>query len=294
MRRWTFAKGHGTGNDFVILLDRNGMVDPDPEGVRFLCDRHRGIGGDGVLRVVPGRYVPDWDGDDDVWFMDYRNADGSIAQLCGNGARVFVRYLLDRDLAQGPELIIGTRSGAKPVTVFPDGRISVGMGPVRLDPDTVDVTVHDQDTPLPGRPAHVGNPHVVAAVPDVAALQAADLWRAPRWPAERFPDGVNIELIAAVGERHLAMRVHERGVGETQSCGTGTVAAAAVASQLWGDTAVDQRGPETWQVDVPGGRVEVELGGTDASGAREASLTGPAVIVADGEVLVPHLVRDDE
>ena len=296
MRRWTFAKGHGTGNDFVILLDRNGMVDPDPDGVRFLCDRHRGIGGDGVLRVVPGRYVADWDGDDDVWFMDYRNADGSVAQMCGNGARVFARYLLDRDLAQGPELVIGTRSGPKTVMVHADGRITVAMGQVRLPDGEVEVTVHGSSQPLVGQPADVGNPHVVAQVADLAALTELDLWRTPGWPAERFPDGVNVELITRVDERRLAMRVHERGVGETQSCGTGTVAAAAVASRWWADTGGvpgDPAAAQTWQVDVPGGRVEVTLSGVDADGAREAQLTGPAVIVAHGEVLVPHAPKTD-
>lgn len=293
MRRWTFAKGHGTGNDFVILLDRNGMVDPDPDGVRFLCDRHRGIGGDGVLRVVPGRYVAEWDGDDDVWFMDYRNADGSLAQMCGNGARVFVRYLLDRDLAQGPELVIGTRSGPKAVTTHADGRISVGMGQVRLSDDQVEVTVHGSAEALVGQPADVGNPHVVAQVADVATLAQLDLWRAPTWPTDRFPDGVNVELITRVDERRLALRVHERGVGETQSCGTGTVAAAAVASRWWAGAPVDPAEPQTWQIDVPGGRVEVALSGADEAGARNARLTGPAVIVAHGEVLVPHASKGD-
>jgi len=290
MRRWTFAKGHGTGNDFVILLDRHGMVDPDPEGVRFLCDRHRGIGGDGVLRVVPGRYVPEWDGDDDVWFMDYRNADGSVAQMCGNGARVFVRYLLDRDLAQGPDLAIGTRSGARPVKVFSDGRIKVGMGPVRLGQADVEFRVQGRDAVLTGTPADVGNPHLVAEVEDLATLQGLDLCRAPTWPAERFPEGVNIELTLVGEDRRLAMRVFERGVGETQSCGTGTVAAVAAAAAVRGD----QHDPEVWQVDVPGGRVQVELSGVDDTGARESWLTGPAAIVAHGEVLVPPPARVEE
>lgn len=95
MRNWPFAKGHGTHNDFVIINDRHGMYDPDSADVRFLCDRHGGIGGDGVLRVVRARYVKDWDGDPDLWFMDYRNADGSIAEMCGNGVRVFARYLVE-------------------------------------------------------------------------------------------------------------------------------------------------------------------------------------------------------
>jgi len=284
MRTWTFAKGHGTRNDFVILLDRTGMVDPEPAAVRYLCDRHGGIGGDGLLRVVPGRHVADWHGDDDVWFMDYRNADGSIAEMCGNGIRVFARYLLDRDLADGPELTIGTRAGAKQVTVYPDGRVRVGMGQVRVDDDSVVVTIGTKERrlDLTGRPVDLGNPHLVAEVSDLDVLRDADLRDPPGWPTDRFPHGVNLELIVPGAGTEVAMRVYERGVGETQACGTGTVAAAAVASALAGGGA----DTETWQVDVPGGRVEVELA-AQRDGSRESWLTGPAVIVAHGEVGIP-------
>ena len=98
MRRWSFAKGHGTENDFVVLLDREGTLMLGEPEVRFLCDRHAGIGADGVLRAVSARHVRDWEGDPELWFMDYRNADGSVAEMCGNGIRVFAGSSFDEDL----------------------------------------------------------------------------------------------------------------------------------------------------------------------------------------------------
>ncbi|GAA3549451.1 diaminopimelate epimerase [Microlunatus spumicola] len=273
MRRWRFSKGHGTQNDFVVLLDRENVLAPSDDDVRWLCDRRAGIGGDGLLRVVLARHVPEWDGDPGLWFMDYRNADGSIAQMCGNGVRVFVRYLLDEGLATGPDVDVATRAGLKPASVLPDGRIRVGMGAVTVGTGTVRVTTADGSA-YDATPVDVGNPHAVAFGTGVGAL---DLTRAPVWePAEAFPEGVNLEFVEQVGERHVAMRVFERGVGETRSCGTGTVAVAAASQARAGN------GDGTWTVDVPGGRVEVEL----ADG--NAHLTGPAVLVAHGEVSLPN------
>ena len=275
MRRWSFTKGHGTENDFVLLLDREDVLDLQPDDVRFLCDRRAGLGADGVLRAVLARHVPEWQGSGEVWFMDYRNADGSIAQMCGNGVRVFVRYLLDEGLASGPVVDVATRDGLKRATVLPDGRVRVAMGPVRVDPDPVRVRTVDGHT-FDAVPADVGNPHAVSFCPDPEAL---DLTRAPVWePEAAFPDGVNLEFVAPLGERQVRMRVFERGVGETRSCGTGTVAVAAAAQARLGPVAT----PVTWVVDVPGGRVEVEL-------TREgAYLTGPAVLVAHGSVTLPN------
>ena len=273
MRRWRFSKGHGTQNDFVVLLDRENTLDPSSDDVRWLCDRRAGIGGDGLLRVVLARHVPEWDGDPGLWFMDYRNADGSVAQMCGNGVRVFVRYLLDEGLASGPSIDVATRAGLKPATVLADGRVRVGMGAVTVQPGTVRVTTADGSA-FDATPVDVGNPHAVSFGTRPGAL---DLTRAPVWePAATFPEGVNLEFVEPVGERHVAMRVFERGVGETRSCGTGTVAAAAAARAREGS------GDGTWTVDVPGGRVEVELTG------GEAFLTGPAVLVAHGEVTLPN------
>ena len=283
MRRWTYAKGHGTENDFVLLLDRDGVLDLGAEEVRYLCDRHAGIGADGVLRVVRSSHVPEWDGDPHLWFMDYRNADGSIAEMCGNGVRVFTRFLLEEGLADGHHVTIATRAGLRPVDVLPDGSVRVQMGPARLSgPDVVVTTMDGRTYQAVG--VDVGNPHAVSFVPDLDELTALPLWTAPVWsPAEAFADGVNQEFVAVLGERHVAMRVYERGSGETRSCGTGTVAVAAAAHARTGVPLGPD--PVIYRVDVPGGTVEVEL--TEAT----AYLTGPAVLTAHGEVAVPGAKR---
>jgi len=293
MRRWSFSKGHGTENDFVLLLDRESMLDIGPAEVRYLCDRRAGVGGDGLIRAVLAKHMDGWEGDGSLWFMDYRNADGSLAEMCGNGARVFARFLVERGLASGPTVPIATRSGLRETTLLPDGRVRVPMGPVIVGDDPVQVSV-GSDAPSDGVPVSVSNPHAVCFVDDLDRL---DLTRAPRWaPADAFPDGVNLEFVRVLGPQHLAMRVYERGVGETRSCGTGTVAAAAAARARAGtparpggfgvvvppgDEQVDGGTAMTYRVDVPGGSVAVEL----TNG--EASLVGPAVLVAHGEVSVP-------
>jgi len=275
MRRWSFAKGHGTENDFVVLLDRESMLDVGAAEVRFICDRRAGIGADGLLRAVLAKHIESWDGDGRLWFMDYRNADGSIAEMCGNGIRVFVRFLLEQDLTSGPIVNIATRSGLKVATALPDGRIRVSMGPVTTRDRWVVVTTAD-GAEFKALRADVGNPHAVSFVDHLDGLP---LHTAPHWdPVEEFPQGVNLEFVRHNGPQHIAMRVYERGVGETRSCGTGTVAAAAVARAHAQDHTPL---PVIYRVDVPGGTVEVELT------SDEAYLTGPAVLVAHGELTVP-------
>ena len=275
MRRWSFTKGHGTENDFIVLLDRESMLEVGPAEARFICDRRAGIGADGLLRAVLAKHVEGWDGDGALWFMDYRNADGSIAEMCGNGIRVFVRFLLEQDLVTGPIVKIATRSGLRVATALSDGRIRVSMGPVAVGNRWVVVTTAD-GAEFKAVAADVGNPHAVSFVENLDHLR---LDTAPQCdPAEEFPHGVNLEFVHRLGPQHIAMRVYERGAGETRSCGTGTVAAAAAAR------AHDQDGsplPVTYRVEVPGGTVEVELA-TD-----EAYLTGPAVLIAHGEIAVP-------
>jgi diaminopimelate epimerase len=275
MRRWSFTKGHGTENDFVLILDRESMLEIGPAEVRFICNRRAGIGADGLLRAVIAKHVDSWEGDGALWFMDYRNADGSIAEMCGNGIRVFVRYLLDQDLVSGPVVEIATRDGLKVATALPDGRIRATMGRAVVGGRPVVVTTAD-GAEFKALTADVGNPHAVSFVDDLDLLQ---LHAPPLWdPPEEFPDGVNLEFVRQLGPRHIAMRVFERGVGETHSCGTGTVAAAA-ASRVHDHDLTPW--PVTYRVETLGGSVEVELS------EHEAYLTGPAVLVAHGDLALP-------
>ncbi|GAA4878496.1 diaminopimelate epimerase [Saccharopolyspora cebuensis] len=265
-----FSKGHGTQNDFVILPDPDGGLDLSAARVRALCDRQRGIGADGVLRVVRAGKLGDpasapADVDPDVWFMDYRNADGSVAEMCGNGVRVFARYLVESGLAEPGEIPVGTRAGLRPVRTHPDGGVSVGMGAAEVFGES---TTTVGGTEFTGVAVDLGNPHL-ACVTGVD-LDALDLTAAPPHDQALFPGGVNVEFVRPLDDGQVRMRVHERGVGETRSCGTGTVAATVAALRAAGRTT------GTRVVHVPGGTVEVEV----TSGG--STLTGPAVLVATG------------
>lgn len=279
MRRWSFAKGHGTENDFVLIQDRESMLQLGESEVRAICNRRTGIGGDGLIRAVKAKHVDGWTGDGELWFMDYRNADGSLAEMCGNGLRVFARYLLESGLANGPVLPIATRIGVLQATSLRDGRVRVSMGPVTIGSETVKVSTADGRT-YAATSVEVGNPHAVSFEDDVSSVP---LEEAPTWtPATAFPEGVNLEFVQTMGPQHIAMRVSERGVGETRSCGTGTVAAAAATAFRDGVQPGAVDGSATYRVDVLGGTVEVELG------IDQAFLTGPAVIVAHGELSLPE------
>ena len=265
-----FVKGHGTENDFVILPDPDGALELTPEIVSRLCDRRAGIGADGVLRVVRTKAAGE-DLLDAEWFMDYRNADGGLAEMCGNGVRVFARYLVDAGLAEPGEWPLATRAGLRRVTLGAAGDVSVDMGPPELlgrGSATVGGEVHA------GWRISMGNPHL--ACPVSGPVAALDLTRAPSFDPAVFPTGVNVELFRPVGERHVEMRVYERGSGETRSCGTGAVATAVAAAVGDAPSADLPRGE--WLVDVPGGRVTVTLDG------ETSHLRGPAVLVAEGEI----------
>ncbi|MBD3943697.1 diaminopimelate epimerase [Microbacterium sp. NEAU-LLC] len=281
-----FTKGHGTGNDFVIVPDPDGALDLSDDQVAVLCDRRFGIGGDGILRVVRAAAIDE--GADAAasgaeWFMDYRNADGSKAEMCGNGVRVFVRYLVDAgwvDLDAGP-LAIGTRAGVKTVTRNERG-YEVDLGAWRVDESEVLVRTRGGGAPRPGVGIDVGNPHVVVALPDEAELEGLDLAVQPILSPEP-PHGANIEFVVPSdplvheGVGSIRMRVFERGVGETLSCGTG-VAAAALAVRHWAGPAA----PDRWVVDVPGGTLGVRM--PVVAGQRHVLLSGPATLVYSGEV----------
>lgn len=278
-----FAKGHGTQNDFVLLPDPDAVLTLRPAAVAALCDRRRGLGADGVLRVTTAgaalsagvfeRLPEGVDAAD--WYMDYRNADGSLAQMCGNGVRVFAHYLRAAGFEDRDEFVVGSPAGPRPVVVH------------RCDATAADVTVEMGKAnplgtgaavvggrPLTGLAVDVGNPHLACVDPDLTVedLAALDVAAPVTFDAAQFPHGVNVEVLTAPHDGAVTMRVHERGVGETRSCGTGTVA-AAVAALAHGGAATG-----TLQVHVPGGAVTVAV--TDAT----SYLRGPSVLVAQGEI----------
>ncbi len=281
-----FTKGHGTGNDFVIVADPDGALRLTDDQVAVLCDRRFGIGGDGILRVVRSSALPEGATTPDAeWFMDYRNADGSAAEMCGNGIRVYVRYLLESGLASlaaGETLRIGTRAGTKTVTLSDLG-FEVDLGVFRIDEGDVLVRAKGLGPARPGVGIDVGNPHVVVALPSHDELDALDLTAQPLLDPVP-PHGANVEFVVPAPLRHpqqpgdepvgeIRMRVFERGVGETLSCGTG-VAASALAVRHWGGPA----SPDTWIVEVPGGVLGVRM----IEG--RVLLSGPATLVYSGEV----------
>ncbi|GAA1576019.1 diaminopimelate epimerase [Kribbella sancticallisti] len=267
-----WLKGHGTENDFILLPDPDGSLhgDLDPAVVRFLCDRYAGLGADGVLRIIEGSkqsYVED--GGD--WFMDYRNADGSVAEMCGNGIRVFVRYLVEAGLAGDKPVRVGTRAGVKDVVLNDDGTITADMGEPAF-PGPAGIVVDANGHQWPALHVNMGNPHAVAFVDDLT--EPGPLLDQPGWtPAEAFPEGANVEFVVRKGPHEVAMRVHERGAGETRSCGTGTCAVAVASAR-----AAHQSAPVTYRVEVLGGAVTVTW-----REDNHLELTGPAVVHARGE-----------
>lgn len=287
-----FSKGHGTQNDFVVLPDPDAWLELTESRVQALCDRQRGLGADGVLRVarataliengvLPG--LPEGVSLED-WFMDYRNADGSIAEMCGNGVRVFAHYLVATGLEHRNEFVVGSRAGARPVVVHHadpvHGEVTVAMGKVRVLGEST-ATLDGRE--FTGLGIDVGNPHLACVDPELThqSLTELDLTHAPSFDHTLFPKGVNVEILTALdvasdGQRGVDMRVYERGVGETRSCGTGTVAAAAAALAKDGfDLAADTG---HIQVNIPGGTVTVGI----ENGA--AWLRGPSVLLATGRL----------
>lgn len=283
--RIAFLKGHGTENDFVIVPDPDNVLDLPPAAAAALCDRRAGIGGDGLLHVVRSAAHPEARAmaAEAEWFMDYRNGDGSVAEMCGNGVRVFARYLQRAGHVTEGDLAIATRAGVKTVHLAKDGSssgsaagdITVGMGRALLPEGDVEVSVGERS--WPARNVNMGNPHAVAFVADLD--HAGDLYSPPPFrPAAAYPDGVNVEFVVDRGPRHVAMRVHERGSGETRSCGTGACAVAVATARRDGVDPAVTGTPVTYTVDVPGGTLVI----TEHPDG-EIEMTGPAVIVAEGE-----------
>ncbi len=278
-----FAKGHGTQNDFVVLPDLPGSLDLKPAAVAALCDRRRGLGADGVLRVTTAAVavgggvldrLPDGVGGED-WYMDYRNADGSVAQMCGNGVRVFAHYLRVSGLETRAEFVVVTLAGPRPVVIGHvdevNAEVTVEMGQVtRMGTGTATVGGRR----FAGLAVDVGNPHLACLDPGLteAGLAALAVSDPVGFDRDQFPDGVNVEILTAPVDGAVRMRVHERGVGETRSCGTGTVAATAAALAHQGAHTGSVR------VRVPGGEVGVEITETTSY------LRGPSVLLAQGEI----------
>ena len=287
MAKLEFTKGEGTGNDFVLYFDPRGENELTAKQIQALTDRHFGIGADGVIRVIRSESLPAGravleEAPEAEWFMDYYNSDGSIAEMCGNGVRVFARYLTEKghvSLGDGETLAVATRAGVKDVQRNMSG-FAVDMGRWRLELDETLVHAHKLDVARPGIGINVGNPHVVVVLADSDELGNLDLSEAPKLDPQPA-DGANVEFVVPAdpmiknGVASIAMRVHERGVGETLSCGTGICAAALATRSLIGKDA-----PNQWQVSVPGGALGVRMFATEEG--EHVGLSGAANLVYDG------------
>jgi diaminopimelate epimerase len=288
-----FTKGHGTGNDFVLFADPEGEIHLSPEQIAWICDRNFGIGADGVIRAVKSEHLDAGaaalaEDANATWFMDYHNADGSLAEMCGNGIRVYANYLVTEGFVApevGETLCIGTRAGVKDVLVGANG-FQADLGRWRLEDGEFLVRAKDLDVARPGVGINLGNPHVAVAVADEDELANIDLTYQPLIEPP-MPQGANVEFVMPEeplvhdGVARIKMRVHERGSGETLSCGTGAVA-AALAFRYWGGPDA----PNTWRVDVPGGRLSVRMFATEEG--EHVSLAGPAELVYSGTITLPE------
>jgi diaminopimelate epimerase len=255
-------KYHGLGNDFLILFDMDGSRSVDAATAAAVCDRHRGVGADGLIVVTAGAAGADVT-------MELRNADGGRAEISGNGLRCLARAVVDAGLVAGPELMVATDAGHRRAVVGGDGTVSVDMGPLRVaDAPGTDVAAENAWHGV----VDAGNPHTVFGVDDLAVLDKLDLATEGGAWDRRLPGGTNVEYVVVGPEPDgLTMRVWERGVGETLSCGSGACAAAAVAHRLG---LVGER----VTVHQPGGDLEVDLSGDSVV------LTGPAEPVCTVEL----------
>ncbi|MRG61623.1 diaminopimelate epimerase [Agromyces sp. CFH 90414] len=282
-----FTKGQGTGNDFVLFADPEGDTELTPGQIAAVCDRRFGVGADGVIRAVRSANLDAGaaaltEDPSAVWFMDYWNADGSVSEMCGNGIRVYAAYLLDQGFAEipaGGALAIGTRAGVKRVSRAANG-FQADMGRWRLDGTEPLVRARELPVARPGLGIDVGNPHVVVALADDGELERLDLGYVPI--LDPVPDaGANVEFVVPAeplvedGVGRIRMRVHERGSGETLSCGTGAVA-SALAVRHWAGSGA----PNDWRVQVPGGVLGVRM--FEAADGEHVALSGPAELVFDG------------
>ncbi|MFD2758796.1 diaminopimelate epimerase [Gulosibacter faecalis] len=290
MTRIEFTKAQATGNDFVIVADPDGALQLTADEIARLCDRHFGVGADGYIRAVRSERLPEGaavlaDAPEAEWFMDYYNADGSVAEMCGNGVRAYARFLTERGFAQlepGETLAIATRAGVKDVQRTGTGGFQLDLGRWRLAGGEPVVDASRLDVARPGLGIDVGNPHVVVALAGADELEQLDLTRRPELDPEPVA-GANVEFVVPSdplvrdGVGRVRMRVYERGVGETLSCGTGIVA-TALAVRHWAGSGA----PNFWQVEVPGGTLQVRIFPTEEG--EHVGLAGAAELVFDGVV----------
>jgi diaminopimelate epimerase len=289
----SFTKGHGTGNDFVLVLDADGELELTANQISKICDRHFGVGADGFIRVVKSANLPEGaasllEEPQATWFMDYYNSDGSTAEMCGNGTRVFARYLTEKglvELSDGETLSIGTRAGVKDLQRNLAG-FAVDMGRWKLEDEAL-VKAANLDVARPGQCINLGNPHTVVALASLDELAELDLTKMPA-VEPRPENGTNIEFVVPAepmikdGVGTISMRVFERGVGETLSCGTGIVA-AALATRNWAGAGA----PNQWTVKVPGGALGVRMFATE--NGEHVGLSGAAELVFDGQIDLDQL-----
>lgn len=284
-----FTKGHGTGNDFVLVLDADAELKLSHKQIAKICDRNFGVGADGLIRVVRTKNSPEVshllkDAPEAEWFMDYYNADGTTAEMCGNGSRVFARFLIEKNLVSledSQTLSISTRAGVKDLQRNMAG-FAVDMGRWKLDESEVLVRASQLDVARPGLSISIGNPHVVVALADAEELKELNLHQAPQLQPQ--PEaGANVEFVVPDepmiknGVGYISMRVFERGVGETLSCGTG-ICAAALATRYWAGAGA----PNTWQVTVAGGTLGVRMFATEDG--EHVGLSGAAVLSFEGKI----------
>ena len=254
--------GHGTENDFVIVFDPGEELSITTSQTAAICNRESGIGADGLIRITKP---------DGKWFMDYRNADGSLAEMCGNGIRVMARYLVERGYQPEGIFAINTRDGIKHLRVPMTEDISVNMGQVSDEGEAITASVDGKI--WNGFHISVGNPHAVVFVEKIDEVGSLLIPPVVR-PKDSYPEGVNVEFVEIMKDHEIKMRVHERGSGETRSCGTGTCAVAFAAT-----IKSNEKLPVRWVIYPPGGRLVVDI-----DGHSNATLTGPAVLIGDHDI----------